>query len=559
MLLLAWLAIPAPLPAQTGTDFLKVVPDDVLGFAFVRNIGETSAKIEALAKLVNAPLPGAPLATIKQSVGIDKGLDEKGTALAVVLPGDGDPIAILMVPVTDYKAFITPLKPKSTDGSITEAEGPDGKIWIGKKGSYAAMSGPTTKSALEKVINAKKDVTANVQPLQGWLASNDAAIVLTNNGVKVVVAKMRDGLKQAKDAVANAPAEAKFLTDIIQALDGTLKSADTDVTHVTLGVQIDQGSNVNLTTRALFAKGSSLAKSAGGVKPLDGGPLTGLPAGLFVMAGGGVFSEGTSQSLMNMSFQITKSVAKDLPKEKLEKLEKEYSQMSKGIRGMSTVWQAGKANDPIFAGVMGVVKVDDAKAYLANYEKGIAAMNELLKGSDAPLPSYEIKRVDVGGSSALELTMDMAKALPPGGDPNQKQIMEMMFGKGGKMMVSMVAADANTVLMRYTPATEIKEFLDTYKKKAAGLAADPDLAKVTGQLPANAQWAIYFSPQGLVGFAGRMLNAILGQQLPPFPKTPPVGMAVKLSDAGLEGQLVIPASVLDGIGKFAKKVGTEAQ
>jgi hypothetical protein len=558
MLFVAWLAIPAPLPAQTGTDFLKVVPDDALGFGFVRNIGETSAKIEALAKLVNAPLPGAPLATIKQSVGIDQGLDEKGSALAVVLPGDGDPVAILLVPVTDYKAFITPLKPTKTDGSITEAEGPDGKIWVGKKGNYAAMSGPTTKSALEKVINAKKDVTANVQPLQGWLASNDAALVLTNSGVKVVAAKMREGLKQAKDAVANAPAEAQFLAEMIKSLEETVKSAETDVTHVALGLQIDKANNVNLSARALFAKGSSLAKAAGGVKPLAGGPLAGLPNGPFVMAGGGVFSESTSQSLMNFSFQIMKATAKDLPKEKLEKLEKEYAQMSKGMRGMSMVWNVGKANDPIFAGVVTVVKVDDAKAYLAAYEKGMAAMNELLKGSDAPLPSYDIKKVDVGGTSVLQVTMDMAKALPPGGDPMQTQIMEMMFGKGGKMNVSMAAADATTVLMRYAPAADIKDALEAYKKIAGGLATDPNVAKVTAQLPANAQWAIYISPQGMLTLVGRVAG-MFGQQLPPFAKTPPVGLAVKLTDAGLEAQLAVPASVLDGIGKFVKKVGTEAQ
>lgn len=560
MFLVAFLALPASLPAQTGTDFLKVVPDDALGFGFIRNIGEMSAKIETLAKLVNAPLPGAPLATIKQTVGIDKGLDEKGSAVAVMLAGDGEPVVIVLVPVTDYKAFITPLKPKSSDGSITEAEGPDGKVWIGKKGSYAAITGPEAKSALEKVINSKKDVTANVESLQGWLAGNDAAFVLTTNGVKVVVAKMRDGLKQGKNALAGAPAEAQFLSGMIDSLDATLKSAETDVTHVTFGVQIDKSNNVNLSARALFAKGSALAKSATGVKPLDGGPLTGLPDGPFVMAGGGVYSEGTAQSMMNLSFQMMKAMAKDLPKDKIEKLEKSYSEMSKGMRGMSMVWSVGKANEPIFAGVLGVVKVDDAKAYLAGYEKGMAAMSELLKGADAPFPSYEIKRVDVGGFSVLEVTMDLAKALPPGGDPNQKQIMEMMFGKGGKMTISMAGIDATTVLMVYKPAADIKETLEGFKKKAPGVAADADVAKLTAQLPANSQWAMYISPQGTVNLVvGRFLGAALGQQLPPFPKTPPLGAAVKLSDAGLEGHIAIPAAVLDGIGKFVKKVGTEAQ
>jgi hypothetical protein len=43
-----------------------------------------------------------------------------------------------------------------------------------------------------------------------------------------------------------------------------------------------------------------------------------------------------------------------------------------------------------------------------------------------------------------------------------------------------------------------------------------------------------------------------GFQMPPFPKTLPVGLGVKASATGVDAQLFVPAGVLEGIGGLVK-------
>ena len=553
--LLFLLALPARVPAQGAGDYLKVVPEDAVGFAVIRQIGAASDKVQKLAKLVDSPLPGEPLMIVKQTLGVDKGLDEKGNIVAVFLGGSGAPQAVVLVPVTDYRTFVAPLKPAKDDGSVTEVETAKEKLLVAKKGAFAAFTQPTDRAALEKVLTATKDVTANVTPLRSWLDSQDAAAVLTTPGVKLVAGLAQGGLKEAKQNLAGLPPELQGFGAMVEGLESLVKQLESGVTHAAVGVQVDASLNVNVTFRSVFASGSELAKSAGKVAPLTGGPLAGLPAGPFVVAGGGVYPEEALKALSGFGFQMFKQLAKDLPAEKLKKLEEAYANMYKGVRGMTMSWGLGKEGDPLFSGIAGLMQVDDAAAYLAGYEKAIAAMNELLKDAKIPLGTiYEVKKVQVGGVQALELATDFSK-VNGANDPAQKQVFEKMFGDSGKMTISMVAADPKTVLMRYSSAAALKADLQTFKDRKGGLATDADVAKATAQLPKDAQWAMYISPHGGLQFVNRMMTlmgAPAQQKLPPFPVTPPVAFGVKLSSGGLESQLVVPVGVLQGIGTFSR-------
>jgi hypothetical protein len=549
--MLAWSMSAARLPAQGATEFLKVIPDEALGFAVVRNLGDSNAKVLALAKLVNAPLPGDPLALVKMALGVDKGFDEKGSLLTVVLAENDEPVPVVLLPVTDYKEFVTPLKPKKTDGTITEAEVGNDTMLVARKGNYAAFADPKGRAALQKLLAAKKDVSAATAPLQTWLGNSDAALVVTGSGVKLACTRMRDALKQFR---ANLRAvlgpQAEMVTAQLDAADGLLKSAETDVTHVALGATIDPKRNITVNLQALFAKGSGFAKRAAEIAPLAGGSLAGLPAGPFAIAGGGPYPEGAAEALMSFSAQMIKATAPDLSKENAQKLEQAYVQMAKGMRGTTLLMGVGKAKEPFLSSIVGVMKVDDAATYLASYEKGLKDLNDVLKDARQAAPS--VKKVDVGGAAGLEVAVDLAADAP--GLP--KQLIELLAGEGGKMTVTMAAVDAKTIVYRYSGADGLKEFMQVYKAKKAALAADTDVAKTTALLPAGAQWAWYVSPQGTLDVAGRLAGAVgVPLALPPFPKTPPVALAFKLSAAGLEGQLAIPAGVFEGIGDLTRKLG----
>ena len=88
----------------------------------------------------------------------------------------------------------------------------------------------------------------------------------------------------------------------------------------------------------------------------------------------------------------------------------------------------------------------------------------------------------------------------------------------------------------------VGELIDLLKSGKAGLAGDADLAVTAALLPACAQWIGYVSPRSYMGLVQRVLRetaAVMGGglpfSLPPFPQTPPVGVAVQASADTLDG------------------------
>jgi hypothetical protein len=211
----------------------------------------------------------------------------------------------------------------------------------------------------------------------------------------------------------------------------------------------------------------------------------------------------------------------------------------------------GKGKDSFLSTMSGVMKIDDAPAYLAGYGKSLSAISDIMKDLKQGGVTTT-KKVDVGGTAGLEVVIDMsaeAAALP-------KPILDLLVGDGGKITMTLVAVDAKTIVFRYTGADGLKDIVEAYKAKKPGLAADADVAKSTAQLPAGAQWAFYVSPQGTMELAGRLIGAAgLPVQIPPFPKTAPVGVGFKLSATGWDGKMFIPAAVLEGVGDLIKKFG----
>jgi hypothetical protein len=168
-------------------------------------------------------------------------------------------------------------------------------------------------------------------------------------------------------------------------------------------------------------------------------------------------------------------------------------------------------------------------------------------------------KTQIDGRPALEVTVDMGLADQP---EALKKMMQAYFGPGGKMVLTTVALDNNTLLMRYTSAAETKQFLTTYKSQQDRLSQNPDVVKTTQLLPQGTQWFMLLSPRGNLAFANRLLGAMPLEavpeagplRLPEFAKTPPIGVGVRLSAEAIEGRLVIPAAVIDNIGPFIQQI-----
>src|SRR5262249_22620447 len=154
------------------------------------------------------------------------------------------------------------------------------------------------------------------------------------------------------------------------------KSVESDVTHVALGGKIEEG-NVRVDLRAVFAPDSGFSKAGKDVKALEGGPLAGLPSGPFVFALGGVVPEKAMKAVSTFSLDLMKGIFKDMPADKLKKIDQIYTDMLKGFRGMGLVYQVGKEDDAFFKNLVGVSHVGNASAYLKAFEKANEATTDL--------------------------------------------------------------------------------------------------------------------------------------------------------------------------------------
>ncbi len=549
-----WLGLSLPAMAQDLRETLQNVPEGALGFVVTNRLDQVNDKFHSLAKKLQLPLPGSPLETIKGALGVSKGLNVKGcAAVALVAVDNGMPTPIFLLPVSDYQDFVGQFKPKDV-ATITELALPDGTtVVVAKKGKHAALVHSEQREALKKYLAGTANLAAWSAPLQSWLEENDLAVVVTPQGIKTALEPMRMGLGMAKNA--GGKEEVQFLLNRwIDALNDFLKTVETDVTHLAIGSKLDKPGNLHVDTRAVFAKGGALGKGAAGMKVDKGGPLAGLPGGPYAMAFGGSISESLMKDMMGISLEVMKMTSKaageEVPEAKAKQLEKAFSEATRGIRGMSMVLRNGKEGETLLGNMVATMKVDDAAAYLDRYEKNIAALNDLYKGLNNPFfPSMTVKKMTVDKAAVLEIvtTMPANKAQA---DPLQQKIMESMFGPGGKMTACLAAADSTTVIMTYRPAEAMKEALKTFGNQKARLTSEPDVATTLSMLPEGSQWVYLIDPNGMTTMIGQWIKAFVPAapvQIPIFPRTPPVGMAVKLAETGLIFHIAVPVQVLENI------------
>jgi hypothetical protein len=556
----AVVVLAAPAHAQTVEDALKVVPKDALGFAIVNKLSEASDRIVEVTERLQVPLPeGAPLPALKKKLGIEKGLNDNGAALLVLLPGKtikAEPIALAYVPVGDYQELLKELKAKGTDTEITEFTPPKGEaLVVTKKDAFAVVCKAKDKAALEKAL-ASGGGAASVAALHKWLTGNQVSGVLTHKGVKVLAVLAREGLKKARDDLANAPNPdvGEMFGDYLKGLADFFKAAESDVRGAAVGLRVDKAGDIRLTSRAVFAKGSGFAKAAADFQAPEGGPLAGLPARPFALALGGALPEEAVQRLMQLSMQMMKVGLKDAPDEAKKKLQEAYAEVGKGIRGMGFLFAVPREGEPVFSAVFGLIHVENAKDYLKRTEKSTKLVAEAMKGLNLPFAMpMTVKRVKVGGREALETTTDLSN-LPGGGAAGQ--ILEPLFGSADKITQTAVAVDDHTIIGTYTTPEKTEKLLAAAKAKG-GLEAMPGVVKVSSRLPKGSQWVGFVDPHGGMEVVKRALAAIPfipAPQMPEMGKTPPIGLGLKLTAAGVEGEVIVPAATIQAIARFARDV-----
>ncbi len=559
---------------QAAADPLSVIPSDALGVVVINNLADTSARIQKLTEKMQIPVPELlPMAQLY--TGAQQGLDDQGSLAAAIFPGDDElsswsSMVAVFVPVTDYKAFIDQLQPDDAGDEMSAVTIFGMQFLAMQKGEFAVLASGDAKDLLVKIKAASKGIADTVTPMRPWIGAQQLAAVATPEGKTRLVKAISGFLDVAVQGIQDAAAdtdddeEAKQAAEALRSATETMKVAkelvaliDEQVTQLGLGVRIDETTALHLSTRAMFVSEGGLSKWAASVKRPESGLLKGLPAGKFTLAYGGA-SVQSAETITKMYDRMTQAgmIMLGLDEENQKQLNDVLAKYRQNQISTAALMGQPRPGDSIMSTSMQVEHVRDAALQLQLAREMFAVFSKVrFPGGDPDRQAYSVADVTVGDLKAVDVTMDMGAML---GGANQAEaagalggILQKLFGNDGVMHSYITVADDHTLVMAYSKE-QLQYAVKHVRSGDAGLETDESIANTDKLLPAAPQWAAYLSPQGIVQWVDMFLKQVpeLNFNLPPFPASDPIGLAAKVSAEGLDAEIVLPESVVAGVGQY---------
>ena len=573
VLLLAVIAAPT---ARAAENVLTLVPDDAWGFAVVKNVGEVDGKIEKLGERLGRPVPSL-LAMFRDKTGIGMGLDAAGDMLLIVVPPDGErnvPRLLMVVPVTDYQTFVEQFEGDTSDTiGVVEVAGED--VLVAHRSGYAVFTAMESKVLLDEFLEREAKLAPQIASLAEWLTENDVAAIVLPAGVKAAMDKAIEAIEQGRamfqmmgaNAEGQQAQQAQQVMEMMEVAGQLCTDLKSEVAVYAVGARADGEDNIFLSERVQATPDGQFAEWIKAFEPAEVNYLASLPAGPFVFAGGGAVPQKVMEALTRWSFEMMKSnpamYGVELSDEDIEKLTEISLASMKSVRWMSFVMRPGEADESFYSTLSGVIGVEDASRYLAEYQKAIEAWVDIMKRAEVkPLMKMDVTEVEVAGARALKIGADMSGMIEAQPMPQTKQLLEQMMGKGGRLDAYIVAADERTIVLGYVSEEKVAGVVKNLEAGGANLSQDAEVAETAKLLPGDAQMVGYLSPRGAVAMANRFMTMMangMGDQMPlveipDFPETPPLGFTAKVVAGGIEAKSVVPGKVLEALGEYIEQV-----
>ena len=579
--LLAVVAI-APSQRLQAEPILNHLPPDALGFAVIRNLEATNAKVEQIVAIFQDLAPGpipAPLPMIKAATGLGAGVNDQGDALLAILPNEEsdednpEPLPLLLVAANDYAAFAASANGDAT-GEISRITIAGEEVLAAKLGSFVLLMNVENRDQMEAILAPEPEASApgaapEPTPLADWVVQNDFAAVITPAGMKMLTAMGKAelaGQRARFEEQYNDRSTAEILRNMRQSAamaDALLGFLDAEIDAVGLGLTIDDQTNVRLTKRVRFTKGGELAKFADLKKP-DASPFIGYADQPYVFAAGGPIPPewlGATSKLSRKLIEENASIYgfQEFKAEDWAEVEASWTKAMQGVRSASMIMLPGEEEEPLYSNVYSIFKVEDAKAYLESSRQSMKLWNGLIQRSKTDMKlAYEIADSKVGGHDALLMTVDVAAAAADPNVPQMEAMMERLIGEDGKIRMHLIAADDRTVVMGVGPEKQILAAIEYALSGNAALLNSASVQSTIQLLDPAAPWLGLVSPSGWVLWLERMMAGVMAQigipapDFPDYPATPPIGFSLNFAQGEIAGEMAWPAESLTGLAKFIK-------
>ncbi|MCU0960154.1 MAG: hypothetical protein MUF48_08610 [Pirellulaceae bacterium] len=548
---------------QAAADVLDQIPDTALVYVVVNNMQQANREISAVAQQMGRPVPDL-LQLVKERLGLAQGLADAGE-LAVVLVSRpvGNPFPVVFVRTDDYAALVSQLQPEAQGELVSRVKLAGQPALVAKKGDYAVLAAPMHSDELTQVIQSQRAVTRD-EPTRAFTEQADVYAVATTAGVQLLVRQALAGLQAMKQNFGQMGPQGESVVAGLTIYEGLFQWAAEEVGQVALALHRDDTGAVFLRKRVEFRNPAPRTEEG---TPADARQLLAhLPNWPYVMAGSGEFGDSTTMErwiALSMKMMRTTAGPQALTDAEVDKLVEVSRQSMKGVRSMAFTFGVPEGGGSLFSRTGIVIDVTDTDTFITGYLQAMQSMQEIFaENEQAPYRVQMAERVPIDDKQGLKIVMQVTPQTLGLAGEDFKQVYEKFFGEKGSLTLYGAPVDANRVALAYVSEERLREMLKATQTPDQTLGVDKGIQATARLLPATAQFVVFVSPGGLLQYVQQMLETVVpaaqrGQlpTIPPFPTSPPLGMAVQYDGQAVVAGLVVPAETLAALGRYIAAFG----
>ncbi|MEM8874771.1 MAG: hypothetical protein AAGD32_11010 [Planctomycetota bacterium] len=534
------------------------IPEDAVMVVRFNDLTETSAKLGKLFQDLGItgfdPQLEDPLGAMQQQMGVNDGLDGEGDAAFVVLPFDRSPedSAFILMPVTDYAAFLGNFGSDEVDGIAEVRPEQGGRLWVMKvNDDYAALTG--AEGVLEDVEFGGFESGG----LSGEAFNGQDAILYANFSKigELVLPELEEGkaeiMQEMQDELRDSD-EAKYEPIAEAAINQFFTLAETflsETNATTLGVSFGE-TGINFQVIADFEEDSYIGDTVGSMGGSDASLLAGLPEMNYFMFGGGIGDPEVGLEVMEDIFGPIVEATEGVEQDEWTKIGLDYYSglvdivaATEGSSFGVIVPQGDLGVDPLVQYVS--ISYGDGEKIMAATTKMQSIGQDLMQqigviaGGNAQMPEITYKQ---NAKTIAGVQLDSITQAPTPGGPET-----MIFGPDG-MVQYFGVADGSMIQFSGLSDADAETFINAVKAGGDPLVDAPGVAGVSDQLPDERVAVMYFRLDELVRTVGDTAQQFgMPVQVNMPPDLAPLGVAVSSDDSALIIDGFLPSDTLQAL------------
>lgn len=537
---------------------LTSVPDNAIVFIHVKNLQQTSKKIGGLMQELGIaamqPALADPLAALEGMGNIKQGLNRAGEAAVVMfnpmtVPQEGQPVVIVL-PVSDYAAFIGNFDEAITEDEITEIVMPtDGEpAYIAKWGTYAAVS-PNRELVLARPQSTKATGLTGKQ-----LTDRDVVAYINFNGFRSqAIGSMGFGrmmlMGQIDQAPSETPQQAKFKPMVRVAANQLFNGIEhfiNETQAITFGADFTPD-GVQITTMTEFIPDTYLGKFASQWKSPKMVVGQGLPDGKYAIVGSTALDGDTLTQLIDdmagpVLLEAQKLGADAMPViEYVDAIKDSFKAVQVQQFGLTP--GKGKPGEDALFDVVAVMQ-GDSKAAIDAQTRIVTLQQQFVKMVAPDMPQQSAVEIKKAAKAIDGVSFDAVSTTFT--DDAANEAIAKIYGKSGSTMLMGSVNPSTAIVMTPRDDAGISSAIAAVKANKSTIADQPQTKQVAAKLPANPIFTFFvygdqileIASQASMAFAGSPIDA----KLPAG--TPPLGSTMSTEGSAVRIDYYIPSPLI---------------